>query len=95
LETGDGHQSTHDSIFTGGDSRHLSNTVTAAQVPSSSDDEDNSVILNHEELLRKINREAEEISFLLDNFIENLRSLIGLEAMSSKEIREDIEAFDF
>jgi hypothetical protein len=95
LETGDGHQSTQDSILTRGDSRHLSNTVTAAQVPSSSDDEDNSVILNHEELLRKINREAEEISFLLDNFIENLRSLIGLEAMSSKEIREDIEAFDF
>ena len=95
MATGDGHQSTHDSIFTGGDSRHLSNTVTAAQVPSSSDDEDNSVILNHEELLTKINREAEEISFLLDNFIENLRSLIGLEAMSSKEIREDIEDFDF
>ena len=76
----------------------MSNTVTAAQVPSSSDDEDskdNSIILNHEELLRKINREAEEISFLLNNFIENLRSLIGLEAMSSKEIREDIEDFDF
>ena len=73
----------------------MSNTVTAEQVPSSSDDEVNSVILNHEELLRKINRETEEISFLLDNFIENLRSLIGLEAMSSKEIREDIEDFDF
>ena len=95
METGDGNQSTQDSTLTRGGSRQFSSTEAVAQVSSSSDDEVNSVILNHEELLRKINREAEEISFLLDNFIENLRSLIGLEAMSSKEIREDIEDFDF
>jgi hypothetical protein len=102
LETGDGNQSTHDSILTGGGSLQFSSPVTAAQVTSSSEDEDskdNSPIFNqqrsclsHEELLKEINTDADEIIFLLEKFIVTLGKLIG-DTMSCREFREDLKEF--
>ena len=102
METGDGIQSTQDSTLTRGGSRQFSSTEAVAQVPSSSDDEDckdNSPILNqqrsclsHEDLLKEINRIADEIIYLLEKFIETLGKLIG-DTMSCREFREDLKEF--